>query len=55
MDEGSIIPMPEGYEMSDTEKTVLAAVESLEFQQQITFLRNLVSPTGSDPKSGASI
>lgn len=55
MDEGSIIPMPENYEMSDTEKSVLAAVESLDFQQQITFLRNLVSPTGSDPKSGASI
>ncbi len=55
MDEGSIIPMPEGYEMSDAEKTVLAAVEGLEFQQQITFLRNIVAPSGSDAKSGSAI
>ncbi|MGB3534327.1 MAG: orange carotenoid protein N-terminal domain-containing protein [Microcoleaceae cyanobacterium] len=55
MDEGTIIPMPDGYEMSDAEKNVLAAVEGLEFQQQITFLRNVVAPTGSDAKSGAAI
>lgn len=55
MDEGSIIPMPENYQMSNEEKTVLAAVETLDFQQQITFLRNIVAPSGSDPKSGAGL
>lgn len=55
MDEGSIIPMPEDYKISDEEKTVLAAVETLDFQQQITFLRNVVAPSGSDPKAGAGL
>lgn len=55
MDEGSIIPMPENYQMSDEERDLLAAVETLDFQQQITFLRNVVAPTGSSPKGGAGL
>ncbi|MGF1498141.1 MAG: orange carotenoid protein N-terminal domain-containing protein [Elainellaceae cyanobacterium] len=55
MDNGTIVPMPEDYQMSDESNQLLAAVESMEFEQQITFLRNAINPMGAEPKSGAAI
>lgn len=55
MDEGTIVPMPENYELSDQAKTVLGQLESMDFQQQIDFLRGAVLPMGAEPAPGSSI
>lgn len=55
MDEGIIIPMPENYQLQGQVQTLLAALESMDFQQQITFLRQSVSPTGAAPNTGSGI
>ncbi|MEB3355920.1 MAG: orange carotenoid protein N-terminal domain-containing protein [Synechococcales bacterium] len=55
MDNGTIVPMPEDYQMAEDANQLLAAVESMEFEQQITFLRNAVNPMGAEPKAGAEI
>lgn len=55
MDEGTIIPMPDDYDMSDQGEELLGAIESMEFQSQITILRNAVLPMGAEPKAGAAI
>lgn len=55
MEAGAIVPMPENYQLPENAKTLLAAVESLSFDQQITFLRNAVSTGGAAPKPGAEI
>ena len=59
MDDGTIIPMPDNYKLSGEAETVLNQVKNLEFEQQITLFRNLVSPMGADsitasqdPKTG---
>ncbi|MEB3339016.1 MAG: orange carotenoid protein N-terminal domain-containing protein, partial [Leptolyngbyaceae bacterium] len=49
MENASIIPMPPDYEMSAMAEEVFDDIKELEFQQQITFLRDLVSPMGIDP------
>lgn len=55
MDEGTIIPMPEDYDMSDRGKDLLAALETMEFEQQIRILREAVAAMGAEPASGAAI
>ncbi|MGJ3247173.1 MAG: orange carotenoid protein N-terminal domain-containing protein [Elainellaceae cyanobacterium] len=55
MDNGTIVPMPSEYHLSDETRDLLAAVETMDFEQQITFLRNSVNPMGSEPRSGAAI
>lgn len=47
MDSGTIIPMPEGYKLDGEAERVKGQVELLEFEQQITFFRDIVSPMGS--------
>ena len=54
MEDGTIIPMPDDYEMSGG-KQLLGSLESMEFEQQITFLREAVGTIGSEPESGSSI
>jgi hypothetical protein len=49
MDEGTIIPMPENYQLADQAKQLLERIKQLEFQQQITLFRDIVSPMGVDP------
>ncbi|KKD34824.1 orange carotenoid protein N-terminal domain-containing protein [Limnoraphis robusta] len=49
MKEGSVIGVPAGYPVSRASSQVLAAIEQLEFSQQITVLRNVVSGMGIDP------
>jgi Orange carotenoid protein, N-terminal len=55
MDDGTIVPMPENYELSGTTEQLLSQIEAMEFQQQITFLRETVSAAGSEPNAGAAI
>jgi hypothetical protein len=56
MDEGSIIGMPEDYELKDGQgRDLLAAAETMDFESQITLLRNAVEPMGAEPKQGAAV
>lgn len=55
MENGTIIPMPPGYELAQEGKDLLAQIESMEFSQQIDFLRGAVLPMGAEPKAGAEI
>jgi hypothetical protein len=55
MEQGTIIPMPEDYELPEDGSQLLAALESMDFEQQITFLRKSVTNSGSSPKSGSDV
>jgi hypothetical protein len=55
METGEIIPMPKDYQLDEKANTLLAAIETLDFEQQITFLRKIVSPTGSQQTSQGNI
>ncbi|MCU0567122.1 MAG: Orange carotenoid protein [Oculatellaceae cyanobacterium Prado106] len=47
MDEGSVTPMPENYQLSAPAEELFGQIKALDFQQQMTFFRDLVSPMGS--------
>jgi hypothetical protein len=55
MESATIVPMPPNYELNGEAKALLAAIEAADFEQQITFLRDAVEPTGASPKAGAEI
>ena len=55
MDSGTIIPMPPDYQLSPEGQNLLGQIESMDFQQQIDFLRGGVLPMGAEAASGASI
>ncbi|MEL6441863.1 MAG: orange carotenoid protein N-terminal domain-containing protein [Cyanobacteria bacterium J06621_8] len=55
MEAGSIIPVPNDYEPTGNVTHLLSQIELMEFEQQITFLRNAVVDAGAEPKSGAAI
>jgi hypothetical protein len=55
MEAGTIIPMPENYEPSGGVTELLSQIESMEFEQQITLLRNAVVDAGAEAKPGAGI
>lgn len=55
MDAGTIIPVPKDYKPSGSVTELLSQIESLDFEQQITLLRNVVIEAGAEPKSGAAI
>jgi hypothetical protein len=48
MDNGQIIPLPADYRLSSEANRVLEQVKQLEFQQQMTLFRDVVSPMGVD-------
>lgn len=48
MDEGTVIPMPSDYKLSGQAEQLLSQITGLEFQQQITLFRDIVSPMGVD-------
>lgn len=54
MDEGTIIPMPADYKLSSNAQTLMGQVTALEFEQQITFFRNIVAPMGIAPTAEGS-
>ena len=49
MDSSTIVPMPADYQLSGAAQQVFEQVKALEFEQQITLFRNIVSPLGVDP------
>ncbi|MBD2580254.1 orange carotenoid protein N-terminal domain-containing protein [Oscillatoria sp. FACHB-1406] len=55
MEEGTVIPMPEGYKMAEGGQKLLSALKGSEPNEQITFLRSCVTSTGSEPAEGAAI
>jgi len=50
MEDGSVAPIPKGYELSANASAVLDGIKKLESGQQITVLRNCVVDMGYDPK-----
>lgn len=51
MDSGTIIPMPPNYELSEAAQGLFEQIKELEFNQQITFFRDIVAPMGVDPNA----
>ena len=49
MEEGVVVPVPPSYQMSTQAQNLLAALQNLEFSQQITVLRKVVADMGVDP------
>ena len=55
MDAGTIVPVPDDYEPSGSVNELLSQIESMEFEEQITLLRNAAVDAGAEPKSGAGV
>jgi Orange carotenoid protein, N-terminal len=55
MDNSTIIPMPENYELSSSAQELLNTIKQMTFEQQMTLFRNYVSPMGAEPSEGAEI
>ncbi|HEY9620775.1 MAG TPA: orange carotenoid protein N-terminal domain-containing protein [Crinalium sp.] len=51
MESGTIIPMPPNYKLSDEAERVFSEIKALDFGQQITLFRDIVSPMGVDPST----
>ncbi len=49
MEEGTVVPVPAYYKMSTEAQNLLAAIQNLDFSQQITVLRKIVADMGIDP------
>ncbi len=49
MDEQTIVPMPDDYELSSEANDIFQRIKKLDFGQQITLFRDYVAPMGSDP------
>lgn len=50
MDNGSVVPMPQGYKLSEAARKIFDVfVLKLDFSQQITVMRNAVAKMGVDP------
>ena len=46
---GTVVPVPSGYQLSRQANQILAAIERLDFSQQINILRNITCEMGYDP------
>ncbi len=55
MEAGTIIPVPDDYKPAGSVTELLSQTEQMEFEQQITFLRDAVINAGAEPKSGAGV
>jgi Orange carotenoid protein, N-terminal len=55
MENGTIIPMPEDYQLSSSAQEVLEQVKQKDFELQMTIFRDYVAPMGAEPKAGAEI
>ncbi|NDJ19711.1 orange carotenoid protein N-terminal domain-containing protein [Myxacorys almedinensis] len=53
MDNGTIIPMPAGYELPSDSQQVLEQIKQLAFDEQIALFRDIVSPMGFDSTTAA--
>jgi hypothetical protein len=55
MTSGEIIPMPDDYELTNQGQDLLAALETMGFEEQITILRSAAEGMGSEPASGSKV
>ena len=55
MEAGTIIPMPEDYEISDAVNSTVGAMETAGFETQITVLRKVADAMGAKPAGGADL
>ncbi|MBH8565490.1 Orange carotenoid protein [Nostoc sp. CENA67] len=55
MDSGSVIPVPDDYQLSKQADTLLEKIKQLPFEKQMNLFRDYVSPLGAQPKAGAEI
>ena len=55
MDSGSVIPVPDDYQVSSEVNTLLEKIKQLPFEKQINLFRDYVSPLGTQPKAGVEI
>lgn len=55
MEKGTIVPMPDNYQLSSKAQELLGNITLLKFQEQITLLRNVALNMGSEPAPGAKI
>lgn len=55
MSKGDIVGMPSDYDFGQSGQELLAATETMDFESQITLLRNAVEPMGAEPKPGAAV
>jgi len=53
MENGQIVNVPSDYRLSGDAQGFFNAIKGLEFNDQITFMRNVVSCIGPEPKEGA--
>ncbi len=55
MEKGTIIPVPEDYQLSSGSQALFSRIQALSFEQQITLFRDYVAPMGTEAKAGAEI
>ncbi|MBD2354996.1 Orange carotenoid protein [Tolypothrix sp. FACHB-123] len=55
MDNGTIIPIPDDYQLPSQAKSLLDRIKNLAFEQQITLFRDYVAPMGAEAKAGAGL
>ncbi|MEH2061325.1 MAG: orange carotenoid protein N-terminal domain-containing protein [Nostoc sp.] len=55
MENGTIIPIPDDYQLPSESKGLFGKIQGLGFEQQITIFRDYVSPMGAEAKAGAEI
>ncbi|MGG6241809.1 orange carotenoid protein N-terminal domain-containing protein [Nodosilinea sp. AN01ver1] len=55
MTSGEIIPMPDDYKLTSQGQDLLAALETMGFEEQINILRSAAEGMGSEPASGANV
>ncbi len=55
MEAGTIIPVPDNYEPTGAVTQLLSQIESMEFEQQITLLRDAVIDAGAEAATSAAI
>jgi hypothetical protein len=55
MENGTIIPVPDDYQLPSESQLLFSKIQGLSFEQQITVFRDYVSPMGAEAKSGAEI
>lgn len=49
MDNGMIVPFPDDFKLVDAAESLFGQIKGLDFGQQITAFRDIVSPMGVDP------
>jgi hypothetical protein len=55
MEAETIIPVPDDYKPNGSVTQLQSQIEQMDFEQQITFLRDAVMKAGSEPNSGGKI